>query len=52
MDEEKLQVAEVTKFVEKDFLISDNNSLIPSDRSSIIGRVQKISDRKTQVFIR
>ena len=30
MDEEKLQVAEVTKFVEKDFLISDNNSLIPS----------------------
>lgn len=30
MDEEKLQVAEVTKFVEKDFLISDNKSLIPS----------------------
>ncbi len=30
MDEEKLQVAEVTKFVEKDFLIGDNNSLIPS----------------------
>jgi hypothetical protein len=31
MDEEKLQVAEVTKFVEKDFLISDNKSLIPSE---------------------
>ena len=30
MDEEKLQVAEVTKLVEKDFLISDNKSLIPS----------------------
>jgi len=30
MDEEKLQVAEVTKFVEKDFLISDSKSLIPS----------------------
>jgi len=30
MDEEKLQVSEVTKLVEKDFLISDNKSLIPS----------------------
>jgi hypothetical protein len=30
MDEEKQQVAEVTRFVEKDFLISENNSLIPS----------------------
>jgi len=30
MDEEKKQVSEVTRFVEKDFLISDNKSLIPS----------------------
>jgi len=29
MDEEKNQVVEIVKFVEKDFLISDNNSLIP-----------------------
>jgi hypothetical protein len=30
MGEEKKQVSEVTRFVEKDFLISDNKSLIPS----------------------
>jgi len=30
MDNEKQQVVEIVKFVEKDFLISDNNSLIPS----------------------
>lgn len=30
MKEEKEQVVEIVKFVEKDFLISDNNSLIPS----------------------
>ena len=30
MEEEKEQVVEIVKFVEKDFLISDNNSLIPS----------------------
>jgi len=30
MDEEKQQVTEVSQFVEKDFLISDNLSLIPS----------------------
>ena len=30
MDEEKQQATEVTRFVEKDFLISENNSLIPS----------------------
>ncbi len=30
MDEEKQQLVEVTRFVEKDFLISDNHSLIPS----------------------
>jgi len=30
MEDEKKQVAEIVKFVEKDFLISDNNPLIPS----------------------
>ncbi|MFI5237152.1 MAG: hypothetical protein ACHQLA_04380 [Ignavibacteriales bacterium] len=30
MDDEQKQVAEVTRFVEKDFLISENKSLIPS----------------------
>ena len=29
MENEKLQVKEIVKFVEKDFLISDNNSLVP-----------------------
>jgi len=30
MEEEKEQVVEIVKFVEKDFLISENNSLIPT----------------------
>lgn len=30
MDDEKKQVKEIVKFVEKDFLISDRSSLIPS----------------------
>jgi hypothetical protein len=29
MEEDQQQLAEVTRFVEKDFLISENNSLIP-----------------------
>lgn len=30
MEEEKKQVVEIVKFVEKDFLMADNTSLIPS----------------------
>ncbi len=30
MEEDKIQIAEITRFVEKDFLINENNSLIPS----------------------
>jgi hypothetical protein len=30
MEEEKQQLADVTRFVEKDFLIKDDNSLIPA----------------------
>lgn len=30
MEEEKKQVVEIEKFVEKDFLLADNTSLIPS----------------------
>ena len=51
MDEEKQQVAEVTRFVEKDFLISDNNSLIPSTDIASLEEFKKYLTEKLKFLL-
>ena len=41
MKKEKKQVTEIVKFVEKDFLIGDNNSLIPSTELASLKEFKK-----------
>jgi len=41
MEEEKKQVLEIVKFVEKDFLIGNNNSLIPSTELASLEEFKK-----------
>jgi len=51
MDEEKQQVAEVTRFIEKDFLISDNNSLIPSADIASLEEFRKYLTEKLKFLL-
>jgi hypothetical protein len=51
MDEEKNQVVEIVKFVEKDFLISDNNSLIPSTELASLEEFKKYLTEKLKLLL-
>jgi len=51
MDEEKQQATEVTKFVEKDFLISENNSLIPSTDIASLEEFKKYLAEKLKFLL-
>ena len=51
MDEDQQQVAEVTKFVEKDFLISENDSLIPSTDISSLDEFKKYLSQKLKFLL-
>lgn len=59
MKEEKEQVVEIVKFVEKDFLISDKNSLIPSTdltsledfRKYLTERLKFLLDEKFDILV-
>jgi hypothetical protein len=51
MEEEKKQVVEIVKFVEKDFLISDNNSLIPSADLLSLEEYKKYLTEKLKVLL-
>ena len=51
MEEEKKQVVEIVKFVEKDFLISDNNSLIPSTDLLSLEEYKKYLTEKLKVLL-
>lgn len=51
MEEEKKQVVEIVKFVEKDFLISDNNSLIPSTDLTSLEEYKKYLTEKLKFLL-
>jgi len=51
MDEEKQQVVEVTRFVEKDFLISDKNSLIPTTDIASLDEFKKYLTEKLKFLL-
>jgi hypothetical protein len=51
MDEEKQQATEVTRFVEKDFLISENNSLIPSTDIASLEEFKKYLAEKLKFLL-
>ena len=51
MEKEKKQVVEIVKFVEKDFLISDNNSLIPSTDLFSLEEYKKYLTEKLKVLL-
>jgi hypothetical protein len=51
MDEGKQQVEEVTRSVEKDFLISENNSLIPSTDIASLGEFRKYLTEKLKLLL-
>lgn len=51
MEEEKEQVVEIVKFVEKDFLISDNNSLIPSTNHASLEDFRKYLTEKLKFLL-
>jgi len=51
MEEEKKQVVEIVKFVEKDFLISDNNSLIPSTDLASLEEFRKYLTEKLKILL-
>jgi hypothetical protein len=51
MEEEKQQVVEIVKFVEKDFLISDNNSLIPSADIASLEEFRKYLTEKLKILL-
>jgi len=51
MEEEKKQVVEIVKFVEKDFLISDNNSLIPSTDLFSLEEYKKYLTEKLKILL-
>jgi hypothetical protein len=51
MDKEKQQVVEIVKFVEKDFLISDNNSLIPSADIASLEEFRKYLTERIKILL-
>jgi hypothetical protein len=51
MEEEKKQVVEVVKFVEKDFLIGENNSLIPSTDLASLEEFRKYLTEKLKILL-
>ena len=51
MEEEKKQVKDIVKFVEKDFLISDNYSLIPSADLTSIEEFQAYLTEKLRALL-
>lgn len=51
MEEDKKQVVEIVKFVEKDFLISDNNSLIPSTDLTSLEEFRKYLTEKVKFLL-
>jgi len=51
MEEEKKQVVEIVKFVEKDFLISDNSSLIPSTDLASLEEYKKYLTKKLKFLL-
>lgn len=51
MDEDQQQVAEVTKFVEKDFLINENDSLIPSTDITSLDEFKKYLSQKLKFLL-
>ena len=51
MDKEKQQVVEIVKFVEKDFLISNNNSLIPSADIASLEEFRKYLTERIKILL-
>jgi len=51
MEEEKKQVVEIVRFVEKDFLSSDNNSLIPSTDFASLEEFRKYLTEKLKFLL-
>lgn len=51
MDKEKQQVVEIVRFVEKDFLISDNNSLIPSADIASLEEFRKYLTERIKILL-
>jgi len=51
MTEDKQQVVEIVRFVEKDFLISNNNSLIPSTDLASLEEFRKYLTEKLKILL-
>ncbi len=51
MEEEKKQVVEIVKFVEKDFLMADNTSLIPSTDLASLEEFRKYLTEKLKYLL-
>lgn len=51
MEEEKKQLVEITRFVEKDFLIKENHSLIPSADLESLDEFKKYLTDKLKILI-
>jgi hypothetical protein len=51
MEEERKQVNEIVRFVEKDFLISDDKSLIPSTDSTSLEEFRKYLTDKLRLLL-
>ncbi len=51
MEEEKQRVVEIVKFVEKDFLISENNSLIPTTDYISLEEFRKYLTEKLKILL-
>ncbi len=51
MEEEKQQITEVTKFVEKDFLLADNTSLIPSTELESLEEFRQYLTEKLKLLL-
>jgi hypothetical protein len=51
MEEEKQQVVEIVRFVEKDFLTGDNNSLIPSADTASLEEFRKYLTERLKILL-
>ena len=51
MEEERKQVNEIVRFVEKDFLISEDNSLIPSADLTSLDEFRKYLTNKLKILL-
>lgn len=51
MTEDKQQVVEIVRFVEKDFLISNNNSLIPATDLASLEEFRKYLTEKIKILL-